>query len=426
MNYLNRLRRSGINTDGIQRFWNIKKSHGSYLYEKDTGRKFIDFATGYGSLPLGWNHPILNDKMSNIDISVLSNKVANSDIYTESYLDFVESFHNHVNPSSMSNLFLIDGGALAIDNAIKTCFHHHTNGSLSDNDSQDLEILSLPFCFHGRSGYPLSLTDSQPIKTAGFPKHKWTKLNYAPIETDTQDTIEDSISHMNHIFEKKRDKLAGFIIEGGVQCEGGDRHLSTRFCKHLQLLSDEYNIPIIVDEVQTGFWSTGNIWGYQSIGIKPDIIVFGKKSQQCGFLAGGKLKGNNNIFNYNGRLNSTWGGNLFDMVRSKIIIDIILEEKLSDNVKYMEKIYIDQMRSIQIQFPFILNVRAKGVLMAFDLDNTVNRDEFMKELENLGLLALSAGCNTVRLRPHLASNLYDLNNALEIIETCCKIVEKKI
>lgn len=413
MSRLSRLAHNGILVDGIPRFWDISGSIGSRLREMDTGRIFLDFHTGYGSLPLGYNHPKMVERCSKWDVGVLANKVANSDIYTEEFYQFTQKFRETVMPEGFEHLFLIDGGALAVDNAIKSCLDFKTGGSLDDSFCAPFEIVHLECAFHGRSGYPLSITDSNPVKTGGFPKHNWTRLPNIPVEGDPHLEVSVALDTCFDLISKRKHHIAGLIMEGGIQCEGGDRYIDSDFAKGLASICRDFRIPLIVDEVQTGFWSTGEVWGYQDLGIEPDIVAFGKKSQQCGITAGGLfLEYENNALSRSGRLNSTWGGNIVDMLRSVAVMEIVEEDGLDQNVKNMASLFTNRMHKIGLGE----NSRAKGVLMAFDLESSIKRDRFVELAAAEGLLCLPAGENTVRFRPSLAVTYEEMDEALDIID----------
>src|SRR3546814_2959167 len=106
--------------------------------------------------------------------------------------------------------------------------------------------------------------------------------------------------------------------------EGGDIHLRIEFFEELRKLADENECLLVYDEVQTGVALTGKFWCHQHFGenARPDMIAFGKKMQVCGILAGPKIDEiETNVFRVPSRINSTWGGNLTDMVRSYKILD---------------------------------------------------------------------------------------------------------
>ena len=177
------------------------------------------------------------------------------------------------------------------------------------------------------------------------------------------------------------------------------------------------------DEVQSGFGITGKFWAYEHY-IKPDIIAFGKKSQQCGIMVSDMIDEiEENCFNISGRINSTWGGNLIDMVRSKQILDVMEEEKLVENSRNRGKYLIKRLYEIQSQFPnLISNTRGLGLLCAFDFPTPELRNKFSETCEKEKLLILGCGTKTIRFRPMLNITDDELEEGLQIIEKVLRIM----
>src|SRR5690606_16271615 len=133
----------------------------------------------------------------------------------------------------------------------------------------------------------------------------------------------------------------------------------------LRQLADENEAMLIYDEVQTGVGLTGKFWCYEHFGPKarPDIIAFGKKMQVCGILVGERVDENpNNVFTVSSRINSTWGGNLVDMVRSTKILQIIHEDRLVEKAAETGVYLQQKLTELANEFPVVSNVRAKGLL----------------------------------------------------------------
>ena len=93
-----------------------------------------------------------------------------------------------------------------------------------------------------------------------------------------------SIKEIKKAFKDNKDDVAGIIIEP-IQAEGGDNHFRNEFMKELRILADENEALLIFDEVQTGLGLTGTIWAHEQMGVKPDLMAFGKKTQVCGVLS---------------------------------------------------------------------------------------------------------------------------------------------
>jgi len=166
---------------------------------------------------------------------------------------------------------------------------------------------------------------------------------------------------------------------------------------------------------------TGRVWCCQHFDVLPDIISFGKKAQVCGVMAGPRLdEVKDNAFRLPSRLNSTWGGNLTDMVRSTHFMRIIEEEFLVENAGKVGAYFLDQLRQLQNEFDFIRAVRGRGLFLAFDLPDSQTREEFWKGLFDLGVLTLRSGENSIRFRPALDLTASVVDEALDLMRQFCR------
>jgi L-lysine 6-transaminase len=158
-----------------------------------------------------------------------------------------------------------------------------------------------------------------------FPRFDWPRITNPKLEFPvTQAVLErvvaeeaQAVAEIEQAVRANPDDIAALIIEP-IQGEGGDNHFRPEFFRELRRLADEHDFMFIVDEVQTGLGATGKLWGVEHMGVRPDIIAFGKKTQVCGIMAGDRIdEVEDNVFVVSSRLNSTWGGSLVDMVRSQ-------------------------------------------------------------------------------------------------------------
>ena len=166
------------------------------------------------------------------------------------------------------------------------------------------------------------------------------------------------------------DDIAALIIEP-IQGEGGDNHFRPEFFHALRRLADEHDFMFIVDEVQTGLGTTGRMWAIEQMGVKPDMIAFGKKAQVCGVMVNDRIdEVAENVFVVSSRINSTWGGNLVDMVRAQRYLEIIEEEELVQNARAMGQVLLDGLIALSEDSDLIANARGRGMMLAFDLPDT--------------------------------------------------------
>jgi len=168
--------------------------------------------------------------------------------------------------------------------------------------------------------------------------------------------------------------------------------------------------------VQTGFGATGRWWAHQHHGVRPDIIAFGKKTQCCGIAAGARLDEVDSVFKIPSRINSTWGGNLVDMVRGKRIIDVMVEEDLVGHCARQGERLLEGLRQIHRDFPeFTSNPRGSGLFCALDMSTPALRTATVAKAQDLGMIILSTGQQGLRFRPALNLATEDLDLGVELL-----------
>jgi len=419
-----------ILADGFDLTFDMEKSRGVHIYDAKNNRTLLDFFTCFASVPLGYNHPkMLNDEVfkKNLMLAALTNP-SNSDIYTEQYAQFVDTFARVGIPDYLPHAFFIAGGSLAIENALKVAMDWKVQKNFAKGYSEErgFKVIHFEHAFHGRSGYTLSLTNTQPVKTKWFAKFDWPRVsiphvNYPLTEKNMPDLVEreaHSINQIKQAFADNKDDVCAIIIEP-VQSEGGDNHVRREFLEQLRVLADENEAMLIYDEVQTGVGLTGKFWCHQHFGenARPDILAFGKKMQVCGILAGTKVDEiEGNVFNVSSRINSTWGGSLVDMVRSAKIMEIIEEDDLCNKAAQTGKYLQDGLKSIAAKNDKVTNVRGLGLLTAFDFVDAEMRNNFItKGLEN-NIMYLGCGERSIRFRPALIMEESHIDEGLQMLQ----------
>ena len=210
------------------------------------------------------------------------------------------------------------------------------------------------------------------------------------------------------------------IIEP-IQGEGGDSHFRGEWLRTLREICDANDILLIFDEVQTGFGTTGRRWCCEHFDALPDLLAFGKKAQACGIMAGPRLdEVPDNVFRLSGRINSTWGGNLADMVRSTLVMDIIERENLIDHAAIIGRDFLQELTRLAANEPILSAVRGRGLILAFDLSSRELRERFYKGLFDVGLLAIRSGERSIRFRPALDVPADAIREAIRIIREQCR------
>ncbi|WP_337865969.1 L-lysine 6-transaminase [Ignavibacterium sp.] len=414
-----------ILADGFDIVLDLQNSHGVYLVDEKTGDKYFDFFTFFASSSIGLNHPYLkSEEVQNTLGFVAVNKPSNSDIYTTFMADFVDTFARIAKPDYMKHLFFISGGTLAVENGLKVAFDWKVQKNFQKGykEEKGYQVIHFQEAFHGRSGYTLSLTNTDPTKVKYFPKFNWPRIINPkvkfPIENHLDEIIKLETQAINEIYsaiKNNSDDIAVIIIEP-IQAEGGDHFFRKEFFLKLREIADENDIMLMFDEVQTGFGITGKFWASENY-VKPDIISFGKKAQVCGIMVSDRVdEVEQNCFKVSSRINSTWGADLVDMVRSKFILDVIHNDNLVENSRVVGEHLKNELIKIQNDFPtLITNARGLGLMCSFDLPSTELRNKFREIAYKEKLLILGCGEKSVRFRPPLTISKDEVNEGLQII-----------
>jgi L-lysine 6-transaminase len=415
--------------DGFDHVIDLSRSHGTYFVEARSGKEYLDFFTCIASMPIGMNHPkMVNDDFVRYLGHAALNKPSNSDIYTAEQATFVKTFFALGVPAHFKYSFFIDGGTLAVENALKVAFdwkvrHNFRKGYRSEKGHQ---VIHFDHAFHGRSGYAMSLTNTDPSKTALFPQFKWPRISSPYLRFPVTDAVMDDVMQREHLainqikmaFQENRDDIACIILEP-IQGEGGDNHFRPEFLRALRTLADENEALLIFDEVQTGVGITGSMWAHEGLGVNPDIMTFGKKMQTCGILVSARVDDvPENVFHTSSRINSTWGGNLVDMVRSTRYLEIIDEEKLIQNAAIVGAHLQTHLQRLAAERPHqVSNPRGMGLFCAFDLPSKEHRTHFLAKAYDEGLLMVGCGATAVRFRPPLNVSTSEIDAGIDIIGT---------
>ncbi|MCH8143863.1 MAG: L-lysine 6-transaminase [Gemmatimonadetes bacterium] len=416
--------KSNILVDGFHIVIDLQKSHGCVMVDALEGKEYLDCYGYFATLPVGHNHPKMRDEgfLASLMTAAISNP-ANSDVYSREFAAFVKTFREIAVPDEFCHLFFIAGGALAVENAMKAAFDWKAQRNRAKGiDGGADKILHFREAFHGRSGYTLSVTNTDQLKIRDFPKFDWPRVSNPTMHFPVDDSAiaageERSVREIEAAFAKDPHGIAGILIEP-IQCEGGDNHFRPEFLRRLRALADEHDALLIFDEVQTGMGVTGSMWAFQQLGVVPDIVAFGKKTQVCGIMSTDRIdEVEDNVFKVSGRINSTWGGNLVDMVRCAWYLKIIEEEGLVENAARVGGMFKDELEKLQEEFPVVSNVRGRGLMIAFDLPDGDSRDEFRGHCWEAGFATLACGDRTVRFRPPLIFTEADVNQAMSTMRT---------
>jgi L-lysine 6-transaminase len=400
--------------DGFRLVLDVEASHGSWLVDARDGTEYLDMYTFFASAPLGSNPPGIVEDPAFMALlgRIAASKPANPDMYSTHLAEFVETFARVLGDPALPHLFFVEGGALAVENALKASFDWKSRRNEAAGRSRDLgtKVMHLRHAFHGRSGYTMSLTNTDPTKTDRFPKFDWPRIDSPamifPVDahlSEIEAAEAQALAQAEAAFKANPHDIACFIAEP-IQGEGGDNHLRAEFLQAMQALCHTYDALFILDEVQTGVGLTGTPWLYQQLGLEPDIVAFAKKVQVGGIMAGRRIdEVPDNVFTVSSRINSTWGGGLVDMVRSRRLLEIIESDGLFDHAAKLGEVFQDGLRELGDRHAgLVSNVRGRGLMCALDLPDGATRDQVIKALREHSVIALGCGGRSVRFRPALS------------------------
>ncbi len=408
--------------DGMRLVLDIERSHGSTLVDARDGRELLDLFCCFSTCPLGYNHPKLDDpEFRSRLLPAALNKPSNSDLYTTQMAEFVAALARTLPPSLNQRMFFIEGGALAVENALKTAFDWKVRKNMAaGKGKKGRQVIHFRQAFHGRSGYTMSLTNTDPAKTELFPKFCWPRVHNPALSFPITDRVlervlreeTESVAEIKQALVDNPDDIACLIIEP-IQAEGGDNHFRGEFLRQLRELADENEFLLIYDEIQTGFGTTGHWWCFEHFDVQPDIFAFGKKTQVCGICAGPRLDEVDSVFKLSSRINSTWGGNLVDMVRCQRVVEIVEQDSLLDNAHQIGLRLLRGFEELADRFAErVSNPRGRGLFVAVDLPDRETRKQVLQKMREAGVLALPSGERAIRFRPALTIGADEADEAL--------------
>ncbi len=373
----------------------IKSGQGCYLEDVD-GKRYLDFTSNIASCPLGYNHPELNESIKRYG-NIGVHKIAGQDFYCEEHWELAEKLLSISN--SNSKVFFVNSGAEAVENAIKLAYR--LNGPLPG--------ISCINAFHGRTLGALTFTFSKNVQKVNFPELPVKRIKFC---------ISDDDPQIDSIKEIATEYKVSFILIELIQGEGGVNVASKKFVSNLHKTSIKYDLPLIIDEVQTGLGRTGKWWTYQHYGIKPAIVTIAKALQLGAVVFDKKFEPSKP-----GVLSSTWGGgSRIDMAIGRKTIDIIYKEKLLEKVNKSGTFLKKCLNDLEHKDSKIREVRGLGLMIGVEFHKKDIRNKVIKKLFKNKLLVLPSGEKTIRILPPLIITDAEISKGMAIFEKVLKEV----
>ncbi|MCB0359011.1 MAG: aminotransferase class III-fold pyridoxal phosphate-dependent enzyme, partial [Bdellovibrionales bacterium] len=372
---------------------------------------------------------------------------ATGDLYTDVDARFFATFGTScADPFGFQRIFTVDGGGPAVDNAVKAAMVWR---SLFNRQHRGVErnadiIICFTSAFHGRTGFALSATQSHdPRKTEYFLRAaNWPRIAYPGCVYDADGRVvnnvaqleEEALQQVRNALDRYPNRVAAILLEP-IQGEGGDAHCTQRFLSQLRTICDERDVLLIFDEVQTGMGRTGSIWAFEQFIVRPDICVFGKMAQVCGFMAADPLLRPNDpgdaskrvsggVFEEASRISSTWGGSLVHKARWLVFWKRIVEGRLIQAAEQLGYQLLASLQNLSREFPeFFTNPRGRGLFAAIDVPFE-KRDAFWEACKRAGALVIPSGGERfdgtrswggIRFRPALTFSNADLTTLRQVL-----------
>jgi len=403
--------------------WDVtEEAVGPFCTDVD-GNVFLDFTSHVASAPLGYNNPILRERIEDLDLPDPT-KIAGQDFYSSGGwppddpafpgpAQLMDRLTDLTSQYGLDTVFLSNSGAEAVENAIKIGYDHRTEATRG---------ITFQGAFHGRTLGALSLNRSKAVQRRGFPEISGvTDVPYCDDEACTRATCSCGFfptadrSRLGAKLHPKNGHLdpadVAYIIMEPIQGEGGYRFPSDAFMTEIADLVDTYDIPLIVDEIQSGLGRTGEFWASDHYPIEPDVVTAAK-----GLRVGATISTDEVFPEETGRLSSTWGaGDVLATLQGAITIDVIQEEGLLANAVTRGTQLKELLRDLDT--PLIEDVRGKGLLVAFDVDTRSRREALVRAALEEGLLVLGCGVRTVRLLPPLDVREREVTIAVDRLAT---------
>ncbi|MGF1590876.1 MAG: aspartate aminotransferase family protein [Pleurocapsa sp.] len=383
----------------------MEKGEGCRLWDTE-GKEYLDFVAGIATCTLGHAHPALIAAVTE-QINKLHH-VSNL-YYIPEQGQLAEWLVNH---SCMNKVFFCNSGAEANEAAIKLVRKYaHTYLDQVENPI----ILTAKSSFHGRTLATITATGQEKYQQGFGPLP--TGFAYVPYNDIT--AVENAIIDLD---EGTLSRVVGIMIEP-LQGEGGVRPGDLEYFLRLRKICDENNILLVFDEVQVGIGRSGKLWGYENLGIEPDILT-SAKGLAGGIPIGAMLCKDFCAAFEPGNHASTFGGNPFACACALAVLQTLEDNGILHNVQARGEQLRVRLRAIAKQYPALFTeVRGWGLINGLELrsDLDLTSIQVVKAAMKEGLLLAPAGPKVLRFVPPLVVSQGEVDQAVAILES---VIEK--
>lgn len=378
-----------FNTFGTRLPVSFEYGEACTLYDSQ-GKAYRDFLAGIAVNTLGYNHPALLEAITGQVAKLLH---CSNLFYIESQAHLAKLL---VENSCGDKVFLCNSGAEANEGAIKLARKYFYSKNL-----YKYEIITTLNSFHGRTMATLAATGQEKYQKPFEP----LPTGFVHIPFNNIEAVERAISY----------KTCAIMVEP-IQGEGGVIPATAQYMKALRKLCDDKGILLIFDEVQTGIGRTGKLFGYEHYGVEPDIFTLAKG------LGGGVPIGAVVAKDFvasamePGDHGTTFGGNPLACTAALAVLSTVLEEGFLKKVRDTGEYFITQLLGLKDRFPFIKEVRGKGLMLGIELDDQVAGKKIVLDMLDRGFIINCAGKNTLRFVPPLIIHKEDIDELIDNLE----------
>ncbi|MCD7732924.1 MAG: aspartate aminotransferase family protein [Oscillospiraceae bacterium] len=370
----------------------FERGEGVRLYD-DKGTEYLDFGAGIAVMGLGYHYPGVDEAAK----SQIDKLVHTSNLFYN--IPTTEAAEKLLKVSEMDRVFFTNSGTEAIEGALKIAKRHAYNRGLPS----DYEIIAMEHSFHGRSLGALSVTGNAHYREP-----------FDPLIPNIKFAEYNNLDSVKALFSGK---TAAVIMET-IQGEGGIYPATEEFLKGVRALCDETGALLILDEIQCGMARSGNMFAWQTYGVKPDVMTVAKALGNGfpigAFLAQGEAANAMTV----GDHGSTYGGNPLVCAVASKVLDIYKEKDIPGHVRNVGGYLWDKLEALMQSSDKIVAHRGRGLIQGLEF-NTPVADIVKSALIDEHLVLISAGTNVIRFVPPLVITEADVD---EMVEKLSKVL----
>ncbi|MBI2850424.1 MAG: aspartate aminotransferase family protein [Chloroflexi bacterium] len=374
----------------------LVKGKGARVWD-DAGKEYLDFVAGWAVDSLGHCHPAVVEAVTRQANTLIQ---TSNQFYTVPQLQLSQLLVEH---SCLNRVYVCNSGAEANEGAVKLARRY---GSLKLNGAY--EVITAFNSFHGRTLAMTAATGQEKFHKPYLP----LPIGFKNIPYNDMDAIKATTSV----------QTCAIMLEP-IQGEGGVNIPADDYLKKVRQWCDEKGIVLILDEIQTGIGRLGTLFGYEQYGIEPDIMTLAKglgsgvpvgafmaKEKFCVFAAG--------------EHGSTYGGNALTSAAAYATVKYIIDNDIAGNAKKVGEYLMKALILLKTKYPFITEVRGRGLLAAIEFNSDIGADLLTACLEG-GLLVNRVKPNALRLMPPLIITNREVDEAIDILDKALSALAKK-